>query len=550
MHDSLEPGQAPFRTGRAVPFKNPASLTQSALQLSDLEQARALFESALVSQNRGDLIRAELLYRQALCLAPDRPSVMNNLAAVLVRLEKYAEAKYCCDRLVELNPGDESAHLNLGNCQIFLGSPAAAIASYERALAIKPGYAEALYSRGNALLDLNRPQEALASYESALGIKLSEPASSPPRQTAIWRVATHPLECFEAGPSAVVEEKKLFFEPILTNWSSDELAWAARNRIPPLVTKLEHGSVLGLSFLPVTADRKTCLNFFVFNTQNPDKVRGFENIETIPVTGPRYVLARAVGVDEYAEGVLIGNHWNFGHWMLNHLARLALVASVPGLEGIPLVVGENITANQLECLELMGFDESRLVRLRKGHLARFETLWAPMMPFCQVNELVYWVPGIIDFIRQRLGVPRHPASGRRRRRFYLTRQAARWRRVLNESALLDLLAQRGFEVIDPGTLTIRQQLELAADAEVILGPFGASMNFLLFAPDDASVIELKPIANIDMNINPALARRAGQRYSEIIGTPSAAEGVSPINYDFTVSPDRLRDELDAAGVPR
>jgi len=163
---------------------------------------------------------------------------------------------------------------------------------------------------------------------------------------------------------------------------------------------------------------------------------------------------------------------------------------------------------------------------------------------------VYWVPGIVDFIRQRLGVSRRAASGKRRRRFYLTRRAARWRRVLNESALLDLLAQRDFEVIDPGTLTIRQQLELAADAEAIVGAFGAGMNFLLFAPAGTGVIDLKPIAKIDMDINPALARRAGQRYSEIIGTPLVAEGVSPINYDFTVRPDQLRDELDAAGVQR
>ena len=171
-----------------------------------------------------------------------------------------------------------------------------------------------------------------------------------------------------------------------------------------------------------------------------------------------------------------------------------------------------------------------------------------MMPFCAVNNTTYWAPGIVDFLRQRLGVGRDPALGGRRRRIYITRRTARWRRVLNEDALLGLLADWGFEVVDPGLLTIRQQLDLAANAEVILGAFGSGMNLLLFAPGDTIIIEMKPVPGIRMNINPALSQKIGQRYVEIIGTPNIAEGVNSLDFDFTVAPGRLLNTLGALGI--
>jgi protein O-GlcNAc transferase len=140
-------------------------------EMDRLEQARQLFLDALAMQEKGDFERAERLYREALVAAPGRPSVMNNLATVCIELKKYLEARLLCERLLELNPADETALLNLGNCRLKQGLPAEALARYDHALRIKPGYEEALNGRGNALLELNRPGEALASYERALAIR-------------------------------------------------------------------------------------------------------------------------------------------------------------------------------------------------------------------------------------------------------------------------------------------------------------------------------------------------------------------------------------------
>ena len=70
--------------------------------MTDLGKAQELFFSALEAQKNGDPGGAENLYRQALALAPDRPSILNNLAAVLQSQGRHAEALRCMARFITI----------------------------------------------------------------------------------------------------------------------------------------------------------------------------------------------------------------------------------------------------------------------------------------------------------------------------------------------------------------------------------------------------------------------------------------------------------------
>lgn len=140
------------------------------LPMDPLAEARQLFLDALALQEKGDLPQAEMLYRKALQLAPERPSIMNNLAVVYFELKKHAEAIALYEGLLRINPQDLQALLNLGNCQIESGLVAEALASYEKILKLQPDHVDALNNLGSALVKLQRPQEALSSLEHALVI--------------------------------------------------------------------------------------------------------------------------------------------------------------------------------------------------------------------------------------------------------------------------------------------------------------------------------------------------------------------------------------------
>ena len=170
-----------------------------------LEQASQLFFQALALHEQGKLDQAERLYQEALALAPDRPSIMSNLATAYVQsaryedarilcerllqiepeeeaalvalagaflgLERLDEALACCDRALTVNPDAAHAHNNKGSILRALERADEALKSFERALDIEPDFPDALNNRGNTLQELNRLEEALASYRRALAVK-------------------------------------------------------------------------------------------------------------------------------------------------------------------------------------------------------------------------------------------------------------------------------------------------------------------------------------------------------------------------------------------
>jgi len=368
-----------------------------------------------------------------------------------------------------------------------------------------------------------------------------------PALSNTYRVVPEPSQCFAFEPLTEDGERRYLFSQMLDDYSRPREGAAMVQTFPPRVARLDQGSVLGLSFLPVTRDKTTCLNFFTHNPGNPDKVTNFEETANVDLVAPDRIRGRFDGIDRYDEGVLVGDHWNFGHWLYNHLARLALSAAAPRLTGVPLVVGENILPSHAECLERLGFPGPALIRLRKGRLARFRTLWAPMMPLCGWGRNIFWSPGTIAFLRERLGVDPQ-ARARPGRRLYITRRGSRWRRVLNEDEVVALLAQWGFEVIDPGALSIARQVEIAADAEAIMGPFGAGLNLFLFAPRSATIFELKyPVPTMDINLS--ICTHIGQRFVPVMGFPVVA-AANEMNHDFIVTPDVVEKALDTAGLRR
>lgn len=133
--------------------------------------ARQLFFQALDHHNRQRLDAAEALYRQALTLVPDRPSVLVNLAAVLAANKRFVESAALCERALAVEPGNSGAIANLATCRHALGDGAGALELVERALAMQPDDPELHSNRAVILRDLRRLQEALASFDRALALR-------------------------------------------------------------------------------------------------------------------------------------------------------------------------------------------------------------------------------------------------------------------------------------------------------------------------------------------------------------------------------------------
>lgn len=128
----------------------------SAMESDHFEKAKQLFMDALACHKDGNLAGAESLYREALKLVPNRPSVQINLAIVLYQLKRYSEAKELCEILLAANRDHALGWAYLGNSLTYLEESHAASEAYDRALLLNPDVVEAFNYRGRSLLDLRR----------------------------------------------------------------------------------------------------------------------------------------------------------------------------------------------------------------------------------------------------------------------------------------------------------------------------------------------------------------------------------------------------------
>ena len=103
--------------------------------------------------------------------------------------------------------------------------------------------------------------------------------------------------------------------------------------------------------------------------------------------------------------------------------------------------------------------------------------------------------------------------------------------------MIEALAPLGFDVVAPGELSFREQLDAFSAAKLIVGPHGGGLVKMIFSPNAVRVIELQHV-NYPSGYISGLARSAGIPLKTIFGVP---EGIGPFagpdelqNSDFTV----------------
>ncbi|MDI1272022.1 tetratricopeptide repeat protein, partial [Polaromonas sp.] len=148
----------------------------------DLDRAEVLYKEILTAQprhfealqmlatiaaHRRDNAEAIVLYQLALKIKPDHAGVLSDLGNALQAQGKTEEALQIYGRALEVQPDFVDALVNRGNVWRSLQRVEEALESYDRALQVRPDHAEVLNNRGVALLELGRPQEALASHQKA-----------------------------------------------------------------------------------------------------------------------------------------------------------------------------------------------------------------------------------------------------------------------------------------------------------------------------------------------------------------------------------------------
>jgi capsular polysaccharide biosynthesis protein len=132
------------------------------------------------------------------------------------------------------------------------------------------------------------------------------------------------------------------------------------------------------------------------------------------------------------------------------------------------------------------------------------------------------------------------------RRLYVTRgPSANNRTVVNEEQVLALLRSHGFEAVDPGQLSVVEQIEAFAAASVIVAPHGAALANIAFCSAGATVVELFPRGSLLPDFWRMACAVPGLRYRYVsaFGGPRKQTRQHAIVRDIDVDLDALEQMI-------
>ncbi|PIK88003.1 hypothetical protein SYN65AY6A5_02320 [Synechococcus sp. 65AY6A5] len=224
---------------------------------------------------------------------------------------------------------------------------------------------------------------------------------------------------------------------------------------------------------------------------------------------------------------------NYFHWMVDILPALDLLRRSGVLEkDIPLLVhGYQGKPFQVQSLAALGIPSERLLSFEQagGSHVQAQNLIVPSLagPVGCLTPRGWQVLQQLAPLGQAAGLPR---------RIYISRRAARWRRVINEAEVLEALRPWGFVSVQLEALSPGEQIALMQRAEAVIGIHGAGLTNLAFCQPGTVVIEIFP-TNAVLPYFWSLAQVVGLNYF-----PLLAPTCDPALVALLASPELDRED--------
>jgi capsular polysaccharide biosynthesis protein len=235
---------------------------------------------------------------------------------------------------------------------------------------------------------------------------------------------------------------------------------------------------------------------------------------------------------------------NYYHFLMDVLTKVGVLEQAPEIAPPDVWYVPAQARFQRELLELFGIGPDQRIDAGEQPHVQAECLVVPGPPAMTEKN----PPWAVEFLRGRL-LPHADTSGPRRN-VYITRgPSANNRSITNEPALLDVLARHGFEHVDPGELSVTDQIRTFATANVIVAPHGAALANVIFASPGSTLVELFPAGCLLPDYWRLASSVPGMRYRYVsaFGGPKRPTRAGTIVRDIEVDVTALAATLEELG---
>jgi tetratricopeptide (TPR) repeat protein len=135
------------------------------------DEAIAHYSVARILHRKGNIPGAEVRYRDALRLQPEKVEAGLQLGVLLVDANRHVEAIDVCRQVLDAEPQNPDANCVLGSALLGVGDHVGAINAFVGCLRVKPDSVPALYRLGVALARQGFKSQAVEWFERAIALQ-------------------------------------------------------------------------------------------------------------------------------------------------------------------------------------------------------------------------------------------------------------------------------------------------------------------------------------------------------------------------------------------
>lgn len=259
----------------------------------------------------------------------------------------------------------------------------------------------------------------------------------------------------------------------------------------PYIAAFENKTIVGGSRL-ILKDTETVLS---------DEIHAFLPITGASVRPSTFVVQengklRVPLVRQYPSQIKSGIHAmheyaeNYFHFLAEVLPRIYLADEIGLDPSLPLLIQKKLSPNLRELLDVMNVNKRKLIELNDRQIYNVGSLYfaSDVSSIQDVydrsrlpEETVLHLTLLRRVVERIVAHYPSPTSGdsQPKRKIY-ARRGQRYRGLRNESEVEDYLVEKGFQVVSTEHLSVRSQINVFRDAEVVICPTGAAVTNILW----------------------------------------------------------------------
>lgn len=203
--------------------------------------------------------------------------------------------------------------------------------------------------------------------------------------------------------------------------------------------------------------------------------------------GVNYLLQNYKGrnmvrLDPSHEYLLVHDHWsasNYFHWICDAIPKLALFKKrYPGKK-VKVLLPSTVPRYITDSVALYGF---AIEYILPDQYILAEKLWH--VDYLAASGFASpYLYETVETLVSRRGQNKH-------RKIYISRALSSKRSLENESELIDLLKNKGYEICYTEKMSLEEQIKTFSEADTLMSCHGAGLTNMIFMPEDSKIIEI------------------------------------------------------------